>query len=317
MEKQNIYLILSDFDLYTYKHIIMKQIHCLLILVLALITSCSEEPKPSALEKMLKEEANKEVPSEPQSVSLNDIFENEYERNETLEFEGYIGEVPSTVSMTGGKMSIRIFKHRHQTVGSFVSVDLPIGRDPNHVKSLPAKYQQSDLHVFADDRTQLGVGDKVKITANDFYSSTNYFSLNGLKIEKVDDVFDESIFKDAVALTSDLVNDTAVKEIYGYMDGVLSIPRVFYSMDNYISLSFSSSTNTDFDKVDIRVGSGPSSMNTLPSNYSPKDLVVRDFMGTEVKAQKKVRVYGTWKRYTFVTSSGPGGQYKVEEIVVL
>ncbi len=294
----------------------MKYLHYLLILVLALITSCSEEPKPSALEKMLREEASKEVPSEPQSVTLDDIFKNEYERNETLEFEGYIGEVPSTVSMTGGKMSIRIFKHRHQTVGSFVSVDLPIGRDPNHVKSLPAKYQQSDLHVFADDRTQLGVGDKVKITANDFYSSTSYFSLNCIKIEKADNTFDESIFKDAVVLTSDLINDTAVKEVYGYMDGVLSIPTVYFSLDNYIGLNFKTAHNKDFDKVDVRVGSGPSSMNVLPSNYGPKDLVIRDYKGAEIKGSKKVRIYGTWKRYNFVTSSGLGGQFKVEEIEV-
>jgi hypothetical protein len=268
---------------------------------------------------MLKEEAleKSKISGDPKSVSLEDLFEKEYDRSETLVFEGYIGEVPTTVSMTGGKMSVRIFARRNQSVGSYVNVDLPIGRDPNQVKSLPAKYTQSDLHVTADDRTQLGVGDKIKITANDFYSSTNYCSLKGLKIEKVEDVFDDAVFKDAVALTNDLVNDTAVKEVYGYMDGVLSIPRVFYTMDNFLALSFDNATNKEFEKVDVRIGSGPSSMNALPSNYTPKDLVIRDFKGDEVKGLKQVRVYGTWKRYSFVTSSGPGGQYKVEEIVVL
>ncbi len=297
----------------------MKPIHYLVTLILLVLVNCSEEPNHSALEQMLKEEAleKSKISGDPKSVSLEDLFEKEYDRSETLVFEGYIGEVPTTVSMTGGKMSVRIFARRNQSVGSYVNVDLPIGRDPNQVKSLPAKYTQSDLHVTADDRTQLGVGDKIKITANDFYSSTNYCSLKGLKIEKVEDVFDDAVFKDAVALTNDLVNDTAVKEVYGYMDGVLSIPRVFYTMDNFLALSFDNATNKEFEKVDVRIGSGPSSMNALPSNYTPKDLVIRDFKGDEVKGLKKVRVYGTWKRYSFVTSSGPGGQYKVEEIVVL
>jgi len=297
----------------------MKPIHYLVTLILLVLVNCSEEPNHSALEQMLKEEAleKSKISGDPKSVSLEDLFEKEYDRSETLVFEGYIGEVPTTVSMTGGKMSVRIFARRNQSVGSYVNVDLPIGRDPNQVKSLPAKYTQSDLHVTADDRTQLGVGDKIKITANDFYSSTNYCSLKGLKIEKVEDVFDDAVFKDAVALTNDLVNDTAVKEVYGYMDGVLSIPRVFYTMDNFLALSFDNATNKEFEKVDVRIGSGPSSMNALPSNYTPKDLVIRDFKGDEVKGLKQVRVYGTWKRYSFVTSSGPGGQYKVEEIVVL
>lgn len=297
----------------------MKPIHYLVTLILLVLVNCSEEPNHSALEQMLKEEAleKSKISGDPKSVSLEDLFEKEYDRSETLVFEGYIGEVPTTVSMTGGKMSIRIFARRNQSVGGYVNVDLPIGRDPNQVKSLPAKYTQSDLHITADDRTQLGVGDKIKITANDFYSSTNYCSLKGLKIEKVEDVFDDAVFKDAVALTNDLVNDTAVKEVYGYMDGVLSIPRVFYTMDNFLALSFHNATNKEFEKVDVRIGSGPSSMNALPSNYTPKDLVIRDFKGDEVKGLKQVRVYGTWKRYSFVTSSGPGGQYKVEEIVVL
>ena len=297
----------------------MKPIHYLVTLILLVLVNCSEEPNHSALEQMLKEEAleKSKISGDPKSVSLEDLFEKEYDRSETLVFEGYIGEVPTTVSMTGGKMSVRIFARRNQSVGSYVNVDLPIGRDPNQVKSLPAKYTQSDLHITADDRTQLGVGDKIKITANDFYSSTNYCSLKGLKIEKVEDVFDDAVFKDAVALTNDLVNDTAVKEVYGYMDGVLSIPRVFYTMDNFLALSFDNATNKEFEKVDVRIGSGPSSMNALPSNYTPKDLVIRDFKGDEVKGLKQVRVYGTWKRYSFVTSSGPGGQYKVEEIVVL
>ncbi len=298
----------------------MKLTHYLPVLFLALVTGCGEEPRNSDLERLVRkemEEDKKQALSPPKSVTLDSLFKNTYERNEKLVFEGYIGEVPTTVSMTGGEMSVRIFKNRHQTVGSYVNLDLPLGTGANQVKSLPAQYKQSDLHVFADDKTQLGVGDKIKITATNFYSSTNYFSLDGVKIEKLEADFDKTIFDDAVALTSDIINDTAVKEVYGYMDGVLSIPRVFYSMDNYIALSFKTATNKEFDKVDVRVGSGPSSMNELPSNYGPKDLIVRNYEGSEIKSLKKVRIYGTWKRYGFVTSSALGGQFKAEEIVEL
>jgi hypothetical protein len=111
----------------------------------------------------------------------------EFDRNETLIFEGYIGQLPSTVSMSGGKMNIKIYERRNQTLGNYVNLGLAIGKGKNEVESLPEKYTPEDLHVFADDKTQLGIGDKIRITATDIYTSTGYYSLEGYKIEKIED----------------------------------------------------------------------------------------------------------------------------------
>lgn len=299
----------------------MKLTSYLIIASALTVASCGGEKKESLLGKMIKEGQNraKEVSSEPKKVDISDIFnpENSYDRNETLIFEGYIGQVPSTVSMSGGKMNIKIYERRNQTLGNYVSLSLSIGTDKNEVESLPEKYKQEDLHVYADDKTKLGVGDKIRVTATDVYISTNYYSLEGFKIEKVEESDIEAPFKNAVALTSDLIHDTSVHEVYGYMDGVLSIPSVFFTMNDYLGLKFKTTTNKDFDKVDVQLGKGPSTMDELPSSYTSKDLKVRDFNGDLIGAGKKVRVYGTWQRYSFVSSTGLNGQFKTEEIVVL
>lgn len=285
------------------------------------LASCGGEKKESLLDKIIKEGNNrsKEVSSEPKNVDITDIFnpENKYERTETLVFEGYIGQVPSTVSMSGGKMSVKIFERRNQTLGNYVSLNLSIGTGKNQVASLPEKYKQEDLHVYTDDKTKLGVGDKIKITATDIYTSTGYYSLEGYKIEKVTDSGVEDKFKNAVALTSALIHDTSAHEVYGYMDGVLSIPSVYFTMNDFLGLKIKTTTNKDFETVDVQVGKGPSTMDQLPASYTPKDLKVRDLNGNLIGAGKKVRVYGTWQRYGFVSSTGLGGQFKTEEIVVL
>lgn len=299
----------------------MKLTSYLFIASALTLASCGGEKKESLLDKMLKESNSraKEVSSEPKNVTIADIFnpDNKYERNETLIFEGYIGQVPSTVSMSGGKMNIKIYERRNQTLGDFVSLGLSIGTGRNEVESLPEKYKQEDLHVYSDDKTQLGVGDKIRITATDAYISTGYYSLEGYKIEKIEEKSVEGSFNDAVALTSALIHDTSVHEVYGYMDGVLSIPSVFYTMNDFLGLKIKTTTNKDFETVDIHIGDGASSMDQLPSSYTPKDLKVRDHNGDLIGAGKKVRVYGTWQRYSFVSSSGLGGQFKTEEIVVL
>ena len=293
----------------------------LLIATALTLASCGGEKKESLFDKMIKEGSNrsKEVSSEPKNVAISDIFnpENKYERNETLIFEGYIGQVPSTVSMSGGKMNIKIYERRNQTLGDYVNLGLSLGTGKNMVESLPEKYKQEDLHVYTDDNTKLGVGDKIRITATDIYISTGYYSLEAYKIEKIEENSVEDSFKNAIALTSALIHDTSVHEIYGYMDGTLSIPSVFFTMNDFLGLKIKTTTNKDFETVDIQLGKGPSTMDQLPSSYTPKDLKVRDFKGDLIGAGKKVRIYGTWQRYGFVSSTGLGGQFKTEEIVVI
>jgi hypothetical protein len=317
--KHFILIFLKKQTITTYNTIKMKLTTCLFIAFA--LASCGGKKKEGLFDKIIKEANNKtkEVSSEPQNVDISDIFnpENNYERNETLVFVGYIGQVPSTVSMSGGKMNIKIYERRNQTLGEYVNVGLSIGTGENEVESLPEKYKQEDLHVYADDKTKLGVGDKIRVTATDIYISTGYYSVEGYTIEKVDEKNIEEAFKDAIALTSAIIHDTSVHEIYGYMDGVLSIPSVFYTMNDFLGLKIKTTTNKDFETVDVHLGQGPSTMDALPSSYTPKDLKVRDSNGDLIGAGKKVRIYGTWQRYGFVSSTGLGGQFKTEEIVVL
>lgn len=298
----------------------MKTTSYLLITSAILFASCGGEKKESLFNKMLDkgiQESKNKVSSTPKNVHITDIYTSDFDRKETLVFEGYIGQLPSTVSMSGGKMSIKIYERRNQTIGDYVSLSLSLGTGKNEVESLPEKYQPEDLHVYSDDKTKLGIGDKIKITATNIYTSTNYYSLDGVVIEKIEEDGVDKSFENAVPLTSDLIHDTSVQEVYGYMDGVLSIPSVFYTMNDFLGLKFKTSTNKDFDNVDVHLGDGPSSMDELPSSYTSKDLKVRDLNGELIGAGKKVRVYGTWQRYSFVSSSGLGGQFKSEEIVVL
>lgn len=299
----------------------MKVLSILAIAAGVTLVSCGGGERENNFEKLkdlLDRESKKEVDLKPIELSIQDVFKGDFEREQTLVFEGYIGSVPSTISMSGGTMDIRIFSRRNQTNGDYINLDVKMGTDANNVKALPEKYKQEDLIVFADDKTQLGVGDKIKITATGYYSSTGYYSMDAVKIESIKtSEFDKSIFDNAVALTSAMVHDTSKHEVYGYMDGVLSIPSVFYSMYGDIALNFKTNTNPDFEKVDIRVGSGPSTMNELPASYTSKDLILRDADGQTIKAGSKVRVYGTWERYSFVSSTGLGGTFKVEEIVKL
>lgn len=299
----------------------MKQLTLFVFASALVLSSCGGSEKEGGLKRlqeMMERDSKKNVDLKPVKLEIEDVFKGGYEAEQTLVYEGYIGQVPTTISMSGGKMDVRIFPRRNQTNGNYVNLDVTIGTSKNNVKSLPEKYKQEDLIVFADDNTKLGVGDKVRVTATGYYSSTNYFSMEAVTIEAIkEDKFNKDVFDDAVALTSAMVHDTSVHEVYGYMDGVLSIPTVFYSMYGEIALNFKTGTNKDFDKVDIRTGKGPSTMNELPASYTPKDLVVRDLDGNAIKAGAKVRVYGTWQRYSFVSSTGLGGTFKVEEIVKL
>jgi hypothetical protein len=286
-----------------------------------LLVSCNNnrdhENPFKKLREALEEERDK-VNTEPQSVSITDVFSNDYDDREVLEFWGYIGQIPTTVSFSGGTMNIRIFERRHQSGGSYLNLDMPLGADNNEVEKLPAQYKQEDLRVHTKSGKTIGVGAKVKIRATDYYSSGDYYSMEVISIEAVGgDGFDNSVFSEAKVLTSAVLADTSIHEQYSYMDGTLSIPTVFYSMDGTIGLDFKTSSNSDIDEVDIAVGEGPSTMDMLPSSYTSKDLKVRDADGNPIKPGAKVRVYGTWERYSFVSSTGLGGRFYVEEVIAL
>ena len=283
-----------------------------------LIASCGgNDPEKKTIADFIKDAAKKSAENlKAQKVSYNDLFEKEYESGQTLEFEGYIGAIPSTISWSGGRMDVRIVQRRYQTGGKTLSLDMPLGKANNNVNELPEEYKQSDLKVVTEEGKTIGVGTKVRVKASGFYRSGDYASLDVISISAIDGDFDNKVFESAVPLTNAILADTSQKSVYCYMEGTLSIPSVFFSMYGEIALNFATKTNTKLDKVDVFVGEGPSTMTSLPDSYTAKDLILRDYMGKEAKGAKKVKVYGVWDRYSFVSSSpGPNGKFKLEEIV--
>lgn len=295
----------------------MKRLTTLLIVGLIAVSCGGNDPDKKTIADFIKDAAKKTEKSlKPQKVSINDLFSKNFESGQNLEFEGVIGSIPSTITWSGGRMNVKIVERRHQTGGRSIGLDMPLGTDENHVHELPEKYQQSDLKVVAEDGKLLGVGDHVKVKAKGYYRSGDYCTLDVISIKAVDEEFDESVFETAVPLTNAILNDTAQKSVYTYMEGTFSIPTVFFSMYGEIGLNFTTKTNTQIDKVDVMIGEGPSTMNTLPDSYTSKDLIVRDFKANEIKRGAKVRVYGVWDRYSFKSSmDGPNGKFKLEEIV--
>lgn len=288
----------------------------LLALPLVMISCGGGNEGKKSIADFIKEASDKSNKNEkPIKTSLEKIFTGEYDSEQTLIFEGYLGSIPSSITWANGKMSVRIFERRNQTGGNYVNLDMSLGTDKNEVKELPEEYKQSDLKVTTDNGKVIGVGAKVRVEATNYYGSTNYHSMEIVSIELIDEEYTGDVFKEAVPITSAILADTSKKIVYGYMDGVFAIPSVFFSMYGEIGLDFKNTTNREIKTVDVLVGEGPSNMNNLPSSYTAKDLVIRDYKGEVIKNGTKVRVYGVWERYSFETS-GLDGKFKLEEIEV-
>ncbi|TNE71382.1 MAG: hypothetical protein EP333_09265 [Bacteroidetes bacterium] len=287
------------------------------ILVLFVLSACGEEKKEHVtFTEFLKNTAKKTAESlKPKKVTLNELFDGDYPSSQTVEFEGIIGAIPTTITWSGGKMNVKIVERRNQTGGRQIGLEMPLGTENNHVHELPEEYQQSDLKVVTNDGTIVSVGDRVRIKAKGYYRSGDYCTLDVISIRSIANEFDESVFETAVPLTDAILNDTAQRSVYCYMDGSMSIPSVYFSMYGEIGLDFANKTNKQLKKVDVMVGDGPSTMNSLPNNYSARDLIIRDYKGEQIKYGNKVRVYGVWDRYSFKSSlDGPNGKFKLEEI---
>lgn len=296
----------------------MKKLTTIIGISLLLASCGGNDPDKKTIADFIKEAANKSKEnSKPVKVSYKDLFTKEFDSEQTLEFEGYIGAIPTTISWSGGRMDVRIIERRNQTGGPTLSLDMPLGTSKNSVHELPEEYKQSDLKIVTEEGKTVGVGTKVKVKASGYYRSGDYCSTDVISISATEDnEFDEGVFSKAVPLTNAILGDTAQKSVYCYMEGTLSIPSVFFSMYGEIALNFSTKTNSKLDKVDVFVGDGPSTMKNLPDSYTAKDLVLRDYKGKESKGATKVKLYGVWDRYSFVSSSpGPNGKFKLEEIV--
>lgn len=276
-----------------------------------MLSSCSGSSSEEALNN--GDSTNQKVQIDPIEVSWNDLEKDSIHAETQIIFEGYIGDPGTLVDQTDGKIRIPVYERRNQKAGFELNLYIPIGTQKNQMKELPAEFLPSDIQIMADDDSVLTIGSRVRITATKSETySPGFVTANVIKIETVKDEFDATIFSDAVPLTAEMMNDTALQNVYCYVDGKLDIPSIVFSYTNEISLDLKNSSVKDISSISIRLGEGPSSMNDLPDNYTSNDLILRDYLGKTISYKSTVRLYGVWERYTFATST-PGAFY-LEEI---
>ncbi len=275
------------------------------------LISCSGSSSEETL--IAEDSTEQKINVDPIEVSWNALEKDSIAPETEIIFEGYIGDPGTLVDQTNGKIRIPIYQRRNQKAGFELNLYIPVGTQKNQMKELPAEFLPSDIQIMAEDNSVLTIGSRVRITATKTETySAGFVTANVIKIESVTDDFDATIFVNAVALTTDMLNDTAVQNVYCYLDGKLDIPSIVFSYTNEISLDLKNSSVKDISTVAIRLGEGPSTMNDFPDNYTSADLILRDYLGKEIKYKSNVRLYGVWERYTFASSS-PGVFY-LEEI---
>lgn len=280
---------------------------------LFLLVSCNGSSSEEAL--IAEDSTAQKIQVDPIEASWNDLEKDSIQSETAIIFEGYIGDLGTLVDQTDGKIRIPIYQRRNQRAGFELNLYIPIGTQKNQIKELPAEFLPSDIQIMSDDNSVLTIGSRVRITATKSETySPGFVTANVIKIEALTDEFDAAIFTSAIPLTVEMMNDTALQNVYCYLDGKLDIPSIVFSYTNEISLDLKNSSVKDISTMAIRLGEGPSTMNDFPDNYTSADLILRDYLGKTIGYKSTVRLYGVWERYTFASTS-PGTFY-LEEIEV-
>lgn len=278
------------------------------------LVSCNGSSSEDAMVTI--DSTNQKTQVDPIKVSWQELEKDSIRAETQIIFEGYIGDPGTLVDQTNGKIRIPIYERRHQKSGFELNLYIPIGNQKNQIKELPAEFLPTDIQIIADDNSVLTIGSRVRITATKSETySPGFVTANVIKIETMTDEFDAAIFTNAVPLSSEMMKDTALQNVYCYVDGKLDIPSIVFSYTNEISLDLKNSSVKDISTMAIRLGEGPSTMNDFPDNYTSADLILRDYLGKEIKYRSTVRLYGMWERYTF-ESTTPGTFY-LEEIEII
>jgi hypothetical protein len=285
-----------------------------ILFVSLFLVSCKGSSSGDNIDSDDSTKSNQET-IEPLEVSWMQLEADSVKAETLIVFEGYIGDIGMFVEQISGKMRIPIYERRNQKAGFKVHLYLPVGTGKNQMKELPAEFLPTDVQIFAEDNSILTKGSRVRITAIKSETvSPGFISADVVKIESLNDDFDSEIFASAIPLTSAMMKDTSLQNVYCYIDGKVDIPSIVFSYTNEIALDLKNSTLKDISTISVPLGEGPSTMNDFPDNYTTADLILRDYLGKEVKYKSVVRLYGVWERYTF-ESSTPGNFY-LEEIAV-
>jgi hypothetical protein len=278
------------------------------------LISCSGSSSDESL--IADDSTVQKIQVDPIEVSWNDLEKDSIAPETEIIFEGYIGDPGTLIDQSNGGIVVPVYERRNQKAGFELNLFIPLGTGKNQIKELPAEFLPTDLQIFADDNSVLTIGSKIRVTATKSETVlAGYVCADVIKIEPLTSDFDRVVFTDAVMLTTEMMNDTALHHAYCYIDGKLDIPSIVFAYTNEISLDLKNSSVKDITTMAIRLGEGPSTMNDFPDNYTSADLILRDYLGKEIKYKSTVRLYGVWERYTFASTS-PGTFY-LEEIEII
>jgi len=280
--------------------------------------SCGGEEQSSAENS----DANPSEESVEESVELldaswQDLSGGELMPEQKVVFEGYVGQLGTSIADNGGEYSINIYQRRNQIEGFYLATNLTIGSENNQMSALPEEYENSDLQIKTDDGSIVNVGDYIKIEGSYGESANyNYKFITGVsKIEKLASPNPENNFEEAVELTDEVCddNDPANESIYTYMDVDLKSQSMGSFSNRHYTIIIEQENNSYIDEAKLLSGDG-NSMTTLPDPYiEGKPFTLRDVNGEEFDSSNKVRLYGT-----FVHQSGSRkGVFYAEEIVKL
>lgn len=211
---------------------------------------------------------------------------------QTIVVEGHL-VVPSYISLGGTTIRINLFERYKQFHGNCLSIPMPIGTENGTMNALKDKFLDSDIVFRDDDGNKLKEGDKVEIklrmSDNDFHVS-KVLGFKKLSSEHADySKYDVVKLTDDIALDSAKSNDQLVS-----LEGVLQVPD-YILQERDIILNVKKSGIKSSVSAFVLLGEGASTMDMLPSNFTDKDIKIRDREGNELKKNQRVIIYGTYR----------------------
>lgn len=256
--------------------------------------SYSDEPDIS-----IEDRLNYTDLSEPMEVNWTQLISNYIEDGQIVNFEGYIGRLPTFMSSYDkSESTIDVFERRNQTEGKKMSVSIVIGTSPGHIRSLPKNPEQKDLRIVCDQDLIAGVGTQVRIQGEYSTSSGDYYNYLDLKkIRILSDDFDGSKLEKAVELTNAIAESDKTDKTYCYMDAKLSLSSYMSSFHDKYTINISQDNNKYTERAYCYIGTTAGKMEALPNSYSDRDFIIYDYLGNQQKGTSGTyRIYGTFNK---------------------
>ncbi|MBK9191514.1 MAG: hypothetical protein IPM77_08340 [Crocinitomicaceae bacterium] len=231
--------------------------------------------------------------------------------NTVIILEGFIGNPGDKIVQNGSYITLPVYERSKQQSGYAWLVQFKVGDMPNQMRSLPEQFTPNDIQIKCDNGGLATIGSRIKITAFD-ENQDGQTIWKARVIEYIDFISSDEKTDSAQNLTSEILFDSTQKEVYSFVEGKLELPLLILPYTSAIKLNLTESSVAEIKEVEVPLGTGPSSMNDLPDNFTEKNLVIRDRNGNLIPYKSKVRIYGNWVRFDY-SSSFPGKFY-LEEI---